>query len=186
LSEGLKSTEIRIIAELMKNSHRSDREIAHAIGVSQPTVSRTIKRLEKEGIIKEYTMIPDFRRLGYQIMALAFLGKPETQKQEESEELRRAARELEKKTPYANIMVVDGMGIGKGRVLINLYKDYRGYMEGMTTIKSLPHVEPDEAESFLVDLCDERNFRVLSLGQVARHIQSFAEDLTRKPSKETR
>jgi hypothetical protein len=71
-------------------------------------------------------------------------------------------------------------------VLINLYKDYQSYLEGMTTIRSLPHVEPDEAESFLVDLCDERNFRVLSLGQVARHIQSFAEDLTRKPSKETR
>ena len=183
MNEELKNIEIRIIAELMKNSHRSDREIARAVGVSQPTVSRAIRRLEKEGIIKEYTMIPDFRRLGYQIMALAFLGKQETQRQEESEELRRAARELEKKTPYANITVVDGMGIGKGRVLINLYRDYRSYLEGMTTIRSLPYVEPDEAESFLIDLCDERNFRVLSLEQVARHIQSFAEDLAKKGQK---
>ena len=85
MNEELKKIEIRIIAELMKNSHRSDRQIAQALGVSQPTVSRTIKKLEKEGIIKEYTMIPDFRRLGYQLMALAFLGKPETQMQEESE-----------------------------------------------------------------------------------------------------
>ena len=186
MNEEFKNTEIRIIAELMRNSHRSDRQIAHAVGVSQPTVSRTIQRLEKEGIIREYTMIPDFKRLGYQIMALAFLGKSETQKQEESEELRKAARELEKKTPFANIMVVDGIGIGKGRVLINLYKDYGSYLEGMATIKSLPNVEADEAESFLVDLCDERNFRVLSMAQVARHIQSLANVLTKESSKETK
>lgn len=173
MSGGLKSTEIRIIAELMKNSRRSDREIAHAVGTSQPTVSRTIKKLEKEGTIREYTMIPDFKRLGYQIMAFAFLGKPETQRREESEELRKAAVELEKKTPFANMMVVDGMGIGKGRVLINLYKDYGSYTEGMETIKSLPHVEAEETESFLVDLSNERNFRVLSMKEIARHVQSF-------------
>jgi DNA-binding Lrp family transcriptional regulator len=186
LNDELKNTEIRIIAELMKNSRRSDRDIAHAVGASQPTVSRAIKRLEKEGIIREYTMIPDFARLGYQIMALAFLGKPETQEREESEELRKAARELEKKTPFANMMVVDGMGIGRGRVLINLYKDYASYKEGMETIRSLPNVDADEAESFLVDLCDERNFRVLSMEQVARHIQTSAKDLTKKSSKETK
>lgn len=156
----------------MKNSRRSDREIAHAVGTSQPTVSRTIKKLEKEGTIREYTMIPDFKRLGYQIMAFAFLGKPETQRREESEELRKAAVELEKKTPFANMMVVDGMGIGKGRVLINLYKDYGSYTEGMETIKSLPHVEAEETESFLVDLSNERNFRVLSMKEIARHVQS--------------
>ncbi len=172
MNGGLKSTEIRIIAELMKNSRRSDREIAHAVGTSQPTVSRTIKKLEKEGTIREYTMIPDFKRLGYQIMAFAFLGKPETQRREESEELRKAAVELEKKTPFANMMVVDGMGIGKGRVLINLYKDYGSYTEGMETIKSLPHVEAEETESFLVDLSNERNFRVLSMKEIARHVQS--------------
>lgn len=175
MNGGLKSTEIRIIAELMKNSRRSDREIAHAVGTSQPTVSRTIKKLEKEGTIREYTMIPDFKRLGYQIMAFAFLGKPETQRREESEELRKAAVELEKKTPFANMMVVDGMGIGKGRVLINLYKDYGSYTEGMETIKSLPHVEAEETESFLVDLSNERNFRVLSMKEIARHVQSFGK-----------
>ena len=171
----LKDTEIRIIAELMRNSRKSDREIAHAVGVSQPTVSRIIQRLEKEGIIKEYTMIPDFRRLGYEIMAFQFLGKQETQEKKEREELRKAAVELEKKTPYANLAVVDGMGIGKGRVLINMYRDYRSYTEGIETIKSLPHVDADKIESFLVDLCDGRNFRVLSMKQVARHIQSSVE-----------
>ena len=62
----LKDIEVKIIAELMKNSHRSDREIARAIGTSQPRVSRIIKKLEEEGVIKEYSVIPDFKRLSYQ------------------------------------------------------------------------------------------------------------------------
>jgi len=53
----LKDVELKSISELMKSSRRSDRELAKAIGVSQPTISRTIKRLEKEKLIKEYTMI---------------------------------------------------------------------------------------------------------------------------------
>ena len=69
----MKELERRLIAELIRNSRRSDRELAKAVGCSQPTVSRMIKRLEKEGYIKEYTMIPDFHRLGYEIMALTFI-----------------------------------------------------------------------------------------------------------------
>jgi len=34
------------------------------VSVFQPTVSRMVKRLEKEGYLREYTMIPDFQKLG--------------------------------------------------------------------------------------------------------------------------
>jgi len=68
----VKDVELKLIYELIKNSRRSDRELAKAIGTSQPTVSRMIKKLKKEGAIREYTMIPDFSKLGYKIMALTF------------------------------------------------------------------------------------------------------------------
>ena len=55
---------MKLISELMKNSSRSGRELAKVFGVSQSAVFRTIKKLEKEGIIKECTMIPDFGKLG--------------------------------------------------------------------------------------------------------------------------
>ena len=42
----LKDVELRLISELIKDSRRSDRELAKAIGVSQPTVSRVRVRLE--------------------------------------------------------------------------------------------------------------------------------------------
>jgi DNA-binding Lrp family transcriptional regulator len=48
-----------MISELMRNCRRSNRELAKAIVTSQPTVSRIINRLEKEGIVEEYAMIPE-------------------------------------------------------------------------------------------------------------------------------
>lgn len=171
----MKELELRLVAELMKNSRRSDRELAKALGVSQPTVTRVRGKLEKEGIIKEYTMIPDFKRLGYQIMAVTFFGKQEPGRKEDRAELRKAALEMERKTPQANLIVVNGIGLEKGRVAINLYRDYAGYTEGMEIIKSLPHIDADEIESFLVNLRDEDNFRMLSMAAAARHLEAVGK-----------
>jgi len=64
----MKDIELRLIAELMKDSRKSDRELAKVIGVSQPTITRIRTRLEKSGVIREYTIIPDFSQLGYTLM----------------------------------------------------------------------------------------------------------------------
>jgi DNA-binding Lrp family transcriptional regulator len=172
----MKDVKLRLISELMKNSRRSDRELAKAIGVSQPTVSRMIKKLEKEGIIKEYTMIPDFKRLGYQIMAVTFFGKPEADNEEVRARLRKSALEMERKSPQANLMVANGMGLEKGRLAINLFQDYASYTEGMRLIKAIPYIDPDRIESFLIDLKDD-NFRMLSMTELARHVQVFGKTL---------
>jgi DNA-binding Lrp family transcriptional regulator len=66
----LKDIELKILTELMKNSRRSDRALAKAVGVSQPTVSRTIGKLQKEGYIKEFTIIPDFKKIGFAVMSI--------------------------------------------------------------------------------------------------------------------
>ena len=171
----MKDVELRLISELMKNSRRSDRELAKALGVSQPTVSRTIKKLEKEGVIKEYTMIPDFKRLGYQIMGVSFYGKGEPLT---NEKLRKAAAELESKNPYASLMAVNGLGLGKSTMFITFYKDYTSYSEAMSAARSIPLAEPNRLESFLVDLNDESNYRLLTLKQIARHVQAFGKALT--------
>ena len=70
----MKKIELRLIRELVKNCRRSDRELSRALGVSQPTVSRTIKKLEKEGVLGEYSAIPSLPKVGYGIVAVV-LGK---------------------------------------------------------------------------------------------------------------
>jgi DNA-binding Lrp family transcriptional regulator len=73
MKKPLKDLELRLISELMKNSRRSDRELARAIGASQPTVSRLIAKLEKMGVIKEYTMISNFSKLGFELLAVTLV-----------------------------------------------------------------------------------------------------------------
>jgi DNA-binding Lrp family transcriptional regulator len=176
----MKDAELRLISELMKNSRRSDRELAKAVGVSQPTVSRMIKKLEKEGVIKEYTMVPDFKRLGYNLMAATFLGKQETMEEEERRELLKGVSEMEKETPIANLIVVNGIGLEKGRMIINLFKDYSSYVDALRIIKNLPNIDADKVESFLVDLNDKLNFRILSMKELATHFEASGKALTQE------
>ena len=64
---------IKLLYEMMKNAKRSDRKIAKIIGVSQPTITRMRQRLEKAGYIRDYTVIPNLEKLGYEIAAFTFM-----------------------------------------------------------------------------------------------------------------
>jgi DNA-binding Lrp family transcriptional regulator len=57
----------------LKDSNRSDRQIAKVLGVSQPTVSRMRSRLLEEGLVRNFSAIPDFAKIGYEIMAFSFV-----------------------------------------------------------------------------------------------------------------
>jgi len=48
----MREIEWKVLSELMKNSKLSDRELARKLGSSQPTVTRTRRRLEEKGYIK--------------------------------------------------------------------------------------------------------------------------------------
>lgn len=170
----MKEVELRLVAELVKNSRRSDRELAKALGISQPTVSRMIKKLEREGVIREYTMIPDFSKLGYEIMGASFIKLSDAQVGV-SDELRRSTAELERKSPYPNLMAVNGMGSGKDRMFITFYEDYSAYSKAMQVTRQLPNVNVDTLDSFLVDLKDRSNYRILSMSEISNHILRQAE-----------
>ena len=68
-----KSKETSLVKELLRDSSRSDRELATFLGVSQPTVSRTKKSLLNEGIIYALVAFPDFCKIGYELMAVTFV-----------------------------------------------------------------------------------------------------------------
>ncbi len=173
----MKAIELRLVSELMKNSRRSDRELAKALGTSQPTVSRTIKRLEKMGIIKEYTMIPDFAKLGYKLMGISFIKFEDAISESITSEIRKETIEVEKNNPYASFMAVDGEGLKKDRMFISLYRTYSDFNRAMGLAKRLPFVNIDSLESFLVDLENKNNYRVLSMATVANNILLLSNDV---------
>ena len=152
----------------MKNSRRSDREIAHAVGISQPTVGRIIKKLEKEGVIKEYTMIPDFTRLGYTIMGATLLEIQSPLGKEKLREVRKVTTKMEDSNPHSVLMAVTGLGIHKNRLFISFYEDYSDYAETTKLARQIPFVNIESVDNFLVDLNDETNYRVLGLSAIAQ------------------
>jgi len=162
----MKEIELKLISELMKNGRKSDRELAKAIGVSQPTISRTRSRLEKKGIIKEYTMIPDFSKLGFKIMAITFaLSRPLDK--EESRKAMKALVESVKEKYFEFIMLERGQGLGCDGVIISLHKDYNSYLKVLEWLKQLDFLKVDKTDSFLINLDDEVRYRPLTFSTIA-------------------
>ena len=62
-----------ILKGLLANPKRSDRAVATSCGVSQPTVTRARNRLEKEGVIQSYEIVPDLEKLGFEIIAFSMV-----------------------------------------------------------------------------------------------------------------
>jgi DNA-binding Lrp family transcriptional regulator len=162
----MKDVELKLIAELMKNSRKSDRELARVIGVSQPTVTRTRNRLEKEGYIKEYTMIPDFCKLGYRIMAITF-ALSRTLDKEEADKARKLLADSVKDKQFEFIMLERGRGLGFDGVIISLHEDYSSYLNVRKWLRQFDFLYVAEADSFLVSLDDEVRYRPLTFSTLA-------------------
>jgi hypothetical protein len=90
--------------------------------------------------------------------------------------LRKAAVEAEQQNPFVSLLAMNGLGMQKDRMFITLYKDYADYVMTMQLTKQLPNVNVESMESFLVNLQDKSNYRILTMSQVARHIQSSSEN----------
>jgi DNA-binding Lrp family transcriptional regulator len=167
----MNDTELKVIIELLKNSRRSDRELSKAIGVSQPTVSRTIDKLKKQGYIKEFTIIPDFKKLGFQVMSIVLSSVKEKVTPEQIEESRREIRREEKENPNALLFGYTGMGLNSDRASILLNKDYSEYLAFTRHAKEHSLVDVERMQSFIVDLCDESHYLPITLSQVARYLE---------------
>jgi DNA-binding Lrp family transcriptional regulator len=166
----LKDVELKLIAELTKNSRRSDRELAKRVRVSQPTVTRTRNKLEKEGIIREYTIIPDFTKIGYRMASITFAKMKEPPSQKTKDEVMRQAGEMKKKNPSPTIATMSGIGCNADYVSVAFHKTYSEYTQYMKYIKQYPQVKVDEIKSFVIDLPDEGHFRYLTLSVFADYL----------------
>jgi DNA-binding Lrp family transcriptional regulator len=173
----LKDSEVRIITELMKNSRRSDRELAKAVGVSQPTVSRLISRLQKEGVIKEYTMIPDFYKLGFDLMAIVMF-KLKSMSADKLQELYKAGRELDNKERRPYLFIMDGIGFGNDLAIVSFHKNYSDYYNYMKNMKAAAnskmkaYVNAEEIDGFLIDLGYEGHYQPLTFLRMALNLEA--------------
>ena len=66
----IEETDKKILNILVDNSKLSLRQIAKKANVSVATVMNHIKKLEKEGIINQYTTKLDYEKIGYDIIVM--------------------------------------------------------------------------------------------------------------------
>jgi DNA-binding Lrp family transcriptional regulator len=161
----MKDIELKLVCELIKNSRKSDRELAKSIGVSQPTVSRIRAKLEKEGLI-EYTGVPNLRKLGFEIIAIVFAN---WKRDRYSDTRVLKAQDFVKRHPNV-IFVSTGQGCSADRVSVSVHKSYTDYAEYMREAKAEWGEFMNFTGTFLIALNSDSLVRPLSLRYLADYL----------------
>lgn len=136
---------VKLLFELIKNSKRSDRDLAKALGVSQPTVTRLRKTLEEEAI-HQYTVIPNLSYLGFEIVALTFA---------RSKELIQPLWDEGKKwaSGQPNIVFLStGQGMGEDSIMLSIHKDYGDFVKFYQTFRRDWTPKMQDFNTFLISL----------------------------------
>ena len=136
----------KLLIELLRNAKASDRKLAKKLGVSQPTITRTRSKLEKEGYIKSYTIIPDWHKLGFEIMSLTFT---KMNPQIISEEMISKVKDYANKFPNS-FYATSGEGIGMTGLIMSLHKDYRDYARKLALFRNDWGQYMEDIQSFVM------------------------------------
>ncbi len=163
----LKPIDYNLLFELMKDSHRSDRQLAKALGVSQPTVTRRRAMLEKN-YIEGYTIIPKFGQIGFEIAAFTFLKSKLKQKTgKEKDEALKKMKEWYIKQPNV-VLVQDGRGMGWDAVCISLHQSFSDFAAFIRAQDSELSEWIIESQTFHVDLKPEIAIKPFHLKYLAK------------------
>jgi DNA-binding Lrp family transcriptional regulator len=158
----LKPLDYRLLYELMKNSRRSDRELAKVLRISQPTVSRRRTELEKN-LIDGYTAIPKWEKLGYQIFAITLIKiKAAIATKERYDAVRKKGLEWLMDQP--NIVMAGACrGAGMDSFMISFHKSYPDYDDFMGNYRLELGEFIDDVQSILVNLRGKEVIKPLNL-----------------------
>jgi len=173
----MKDIKFKLLSELMKNSKASDRELAVKLGVSQPTVSRVRARLEKEGYIKEYTFIPDFSKLGFEIAAVTLVKLKRELTEEELGKIWKFANGFVKENPFAYLMAADGIGLGYNRVVISLHENYSDFVRFVKATREVPFAELAAFDTFMISL-SSKHYQPVTFSILANYLLTMKEKAT--------
>ena len=160
----MKDIKKRLLLELLKDSKRSDRKLAEVLRVSQPTITRNRQRLVTEGIIQGFTAIPDFEKIGYQIMAITVAKARATLTPDEQKK----AKKLVLENPRV-IFVASAEGMGGNGVMISLHKSFRDYRSFMDNLMIESRGFMEKVDTMLVSLDAQMIMKPLSLAYLAKN-----------------
>jgi DNA-binding Lrp family transcriptional regulator len=161
----LKPVDYKLLFELMKDSHRSDRQLAKVLSVSQPTVTRRRSMLEKD-IIEGYTITPTLGKIGFELTAFTFTKhKPHKMGKEKDEALTKLKKWYMKQPNV--VLVLDGRGLGWDAVCVSLHKNYSDFAQFIRTHDSELSDLITASQTFTADLKPGEIIKPFSLKYLA-------------------
>jgi DNA-binding Lrp family transcriptional regulator len=136
----------KLLIELLRDSKQSDRKLAKKLGVSQPTITRNRTKLEREDLIRSYTIIPNWRKLGCELLVLTFVKmRPEVVSETLFQKLQVYA------TGFPNVFFASrGQGLSMTGVIMSLHKDYRDYAKQLTQFRNDWAQYLEDLQSFMI------------------------------------
>lgn len=174
--EKKEQADLKVLFALMAMSGKSDREIAKTLKMSNSSLSRKRKKLEKAGYIKDYMVMPDFSKMGLNVIVFSFcstsdLVPPENQKY---------VKELVKNLPELLCLFEDHDAQGTNWFGVTVHKDYdefvdlfRKVMEDLTTLN--PQYMPRVESKRLVFHTNKPHPKPFSLRQLENIFQNKTE-----------
>jgi len=140
-----------LLRELLKDSKRSDRDLAKILKVSQPTITRTRHKLEKD-FIEGYTVVPKWHKIGLKIFAFTLIkSKVKYANVKERDAAIQKVREWLMKQPNV-VFSAGGEGMGWAGITVSLHKSYSDYMKCKRKHDSELGDVLDESQTFIVDI----------------------------------
>jgi Lrp/AsnC family leucine-responsive transcriptional regulator len=94
----------RILDELRKDSRQSTADISRRLSIPRVTVHERIMRMREEGIIKRFTVEPDYGLLGKPVKAFVLVGFAQNQKMTQ----RQLAEEIAKIEQVHEVAILAG------------------------------------------------------------------------------
>jgi len=140
----------KLLGELLKDSKRSYRELAKAIGVSAATVINHVQRLESAGVITDYAVRLDHERLGYELTVITEITVSKGKLLETEEEIA--------KIPNA-CAVYDVTGLTDAMVVAK-FKSRSDLSEFTKKLLAMPYIERTNTHVVLTTM--KEDFRMLN------------------------
>lgn len=149
MKEMLDEVDRRVLEELLRDSKQSLREIAAKARVSVGTVLARVKRMEKAGVIKDYTVILDYEKLGYELTAV-------TEITASKGKLLEVDREIAKMPMTCAVYDITGL---TDAIVIAKFKSREELSNFTKTLLAIPHVERTNTHIVLTTI--KEDFRLL-------------------------
>ena len=140
----------KLLFELVKNSKRSDRELSKVLGVSQPTITRARTRLEKEKFIRQYTVFPDFAKIGFELVAFNFATLKPLQSSD-IEKMEKMRKEWAKENSNV-ILEIGGEGLGANSLMISIHRNYTDFASFIAKYRTAWANYLQDLKSFIISV----------------------------------